>query len=129
MNLTVGIYPYFTYVPSIYVATIFAGLVYISLVLWFVQSLLFGCRPRLVAILIFLSHFFTFTELILRATLSIEQRNTKRFYRFTTSLITISSQVLLASNFQCLAEMRGNMQSRIIDRIAAVIVPVGLLGA
>ena len=129
MNLTISTYPYFSYTPSAYVASIFSVLVYVSLLLWFLQSLHFRCRPCIVSILIFVSHFFTFVELVLRATLTNEKRNTKQFYKMTTSFLTISSQVVLASCFQCLMEMRGNVKSRPIDRIILIIVPIGLIGA
>ncbi|CAF1066260.1 unnamed protein product [Rotaria sordida] len=102
-NLTIGIYPYFSYNPEVHVAAVFAGLVYLSLLLWFIQSL---------------------CELILRATLTLEERNTKKLYRITATLLTISSQTLLASSFQCLVEMRGNMKRRTIDIVAAIIVPI-----
>ncbi|CAF3684084.1 unnamed protein product [Rotaria sp. Silwood1] len=101
-NLTVGIYPYFSYNPSAHIAAVFAVFVYLSLI---------------------------FCELILRATLTLEERNTKKLYRITATFLTISSQVLLASSFQCLVEMRGNMKSRPIDIVAAIIVPIGLIGS
>ena len=75
------------------------------------------------------SHFFTFIELILRTTLTIDQRNTKGLYKLTTSLLTISSQMLLASNYQCLAEIRANIHGNILDRVISIMVPIGLISA
>lgn len=129
MNFSIGIYPYFSYTPSTYLAAFFAGLVYLSLILWFVKSLRSSCRPRIIAVLIFLSHFLTFSELVLRATLTLEERNTKTLYRVTASFISTSSQLLLASNFQCLIEMRGKIKRRPIDIVSGILVPIGLIGA
>lgn len=127
INLTQTNYPFYAYVPSRSIDGIFAVLVYISLIGWFVQSLCMKCRPTLLVIFIFMSHFTTFIELILRTTLDINLLNTKTLYRIRAPLLNVAARILLFANYQCLIELRGKNPRRLFDRIIEIVVPIGAI--
>jgi len=127
INLTETNYPFYSYIPSSLGASIFAIIVYISLIAWLAQSLYGKCRPTLLSIFIFVSHFTTFIELVLRATLSIDVLNTQVLYKVTGVLLSISPRALLLANYHCLIELRGKKPRRILDRVIDILLPVGAI--
>ena len=127
INLNETNYPFYSYIPSRFCASIFAILLYTSLIIWFIQSLYVKCRPPLLAIFIFLSHLTTFIELVLRGTVYINILNTKTFYRICAPMLSIPPRFLLLANYHCLVELRGKNPRRILDRIIDITVPIGAL--
>jgi hypothetical protein len=129
INLTESNYPFYSYIPSRYAAGILSIIVYISTVLWFAQSMYVQCRPRLLAIFLFLSHLTTFIGLVLRATLNIDILNTRTLYSITAPLLNLSPRFLLLANYHCLVELRGKQPRRILDRVIEIILPFGAITA
>jgi len=127
INLTESNYPFYSYIPSRYAAGILGIIVYISTVLWFAQSMYVQCRPRVLAIFLFLSHLTTFIELVLRATLNINILNTRTLYSITAPLLNLSPRFLLLANYHCLVELRGKKPRRTLDRVIDILLPVGAI--
>jgi hypothetical protein len=125
LNLTDTSYPYYSYIPSQFSAGGFAVIVYVSLVVWFVQSLHVKCRPPLLAVFMFISHLTAFIELVLRTTLGINILNTQTLYKVIAPLLSVPPRLLLLANYHCLVELRGKTPRRILDRVIDVVVPVG----
>ncbi|CAF1255833.1 unnamed protein product [Adineta ricciae] len=122
-------YPYYSYIPSCIAANSLALIIYILLIIWFIQSLYVKCNPRPIIIFIYVSHLVTFIELIFRGTLHIDILNTKVFYRITSSLISISPRLILLANYHCLIELRGKTRRRILDRTTDIMLPFGAISA
>ncbi|CAF0966772.1 unnamed protein product [Adineta ricciae] len=116
-----------SYIPSRYAASIFATIVYISLIAWFIQTLHFKYRPYILSLFIFLSHLITFVELILRATVNIDTLNTKIYRQITSALCSLSPRLLLLANYRCLVDLRGKKPSEILDRLMDVVIPLNVL--
>ncbi|CAF4282500.1 unnamed protein product, partial [Adineta steineri] len=79
-------FPYPAYEPNKIVAGFFATIIGVLLILWIIQSIQSHFRPRRVIILLLLSRLTLFIELVLRATLSLDTRNTRA--AFTTKATT-----------------------------------------
>ncbi|CAF1213403.1 unnamed protein product [Adineta steineri] len=120
-------YPLYSYIPSRYAPAIFATIIYISSIAWLAQSLISKCRPCILAIFIFVSHFLTFIELVLRSTLNINVLKSKLLYRITAPLLSLSPRLLLLANYRCLVELRGKEPRQILDRIMDTMIPIGVI--
>ncbi|CAF1132903.1 unnamed protein product [Adineta steineri] len=125
MNLTATSYPFYSYVPSRISASIFAIIVFISLISWFIQSLHVKCRPRSIFAFVLISHLTTFIELVLRAALDVNRLNTTTLYKVTAPLISVPPRLLLFANYHCLVELRGKKPHRVFDRVIDIVVPIG----
>ena len=129
INLTEISYPFYSYVPLYYVASVFAIVVYISLIGWFIQSLDIGCRPPIMIILIFVTHLALNIELVLRGMYDVSVLNSKTLYRITTPMLSIPPRLLLLANYRYLVELRGRKARGILDRMINIIVLVGAITA
>jgi phage shock protein PspC (stress-responsive transcriptional regulator) len=129
MNSTDTNYPYYSYIPARLIAGVFAGIVLISLIAWFVQSLRVKCRPPPLSIFLFVIHLATFIELVLRATLNVNVLSTLMLYRITAPLLSVPPRMLLFANYHCLVELRGKKPRGIVDRVIDICVPVGAITA
>ncbi|UJR07464.1 hypothetical protein I4U23_011753 [Adineta vaga] len=127
MNSTEINYLFYSYIPSRYAASIFAAILYLSSIAWFIQTLYSKCRPHLLGIFIFLSHLTTFIELVLRATLTIDILNTQILYRITAALASSSPRLLLLANYRCLVDLRGKRPHQKLDRVYDIIIPLSVL--
>jgi hypothetical protein len=125
INLTDTHYPYYSYIPSRFSGGVFATIVFISLVAWFIQSLHVKCRPPPLCIFVFMAHLTACIELVLRATLNVNVLKTKTLYTMTTPLLNIPPRFLLLANYNCLVQLRGKKPHRMLDRVIDILVPVG----
>lgn len=122
-------YPFYSYTPSHFGASVFAVLVCTSLLLWLTQSFRVRCRPIPLTIFIFVVHLASFIELVLRASLSTDRLKTATLYRVTAPLLSMPPRLLLMANYHCLVELRGKSPRRMLDRVIDIMVPVGGLSA
>ncbi|CAF1144849.1 unnamed protein product [Adineta steineri] len=105
-------FPYPAYEPNKIVAGILAAIIGISLFLWIIQSIQSHFRPRRVIILLLISHLTLFIELILRATLSLDIRNTRAAFTVTTILLAVGQRMIILANYDFLTQT-GTLDSRI----------------
>ena len=129
INLTEINYPFYSYAPLHYVANVFAILVYISIIAWFIQSLNIQCRPPVMVILIFTSHVALNIELVLRGIYDVSVLNTKSFYRVTAPMLSIPPRLLLLAHYRYLVELRGKKARGIFDRVINIIVLIVVITA
>ncbi|CAF0818721.1 unnamed protein product [Adineta steineri] len=105
-------FPYPAYEPNKIVAGFFATIIGILLILWIIQSIQSQFRPRRVIILLLISRLTLFIELILRATLSLDTRNTRAAFTTTTVLLTLSQRMIILANYDFLTQT-GTLDSRV----------------
>jgi hypothetical protein len=130
-------YPFPTYIPNKIIAYIFISFVFISCIIWFIQSIQNHFQPIRLIILLFLSHLTIFIELILRATTNIVQQKSKISYIIMTILYTIGQRSIIVANFTYLIEIsnkKSNLSRLIFLGISISIIisdilmtPVGFL--
>jgi hypothetical protein len=92
-------YPYPTYEPNKVVAGCVAAVVSISLIAWFIQSCQARFRPPRLSFLLLLSHLTIFCELMVRATVSASEQNSKNVFTATSSLFLIGQRMIIVGNF------------------------------
>ena len=102
-NLTVTPFP--TYVSNKPAAAVTASFIGISMIAWFVQSILARFKPRRPMILILLSHMTIFIELVLRAALSTETRNTRAAFTATSVLLAVGQRMIILANYDLLTQV------------------------
>jgi hypothetical protein len=129
VNSTETIYPFYSYNPSCVAAIGFATILYVSLVTWLVQSLYVKFQPRSLSLFLCVVYLFTFVELILRAILSNDVRNTKVVYTVTSTFWNLPPRMLLLANYTFLVELRGKKSREVFDRVVHIIVPLGAITA
>lgn len=124
LNLNETTYPFSSYIPSRFAASILGIFVYLSLIGWFIQCLHLKCRPTFLSILIFVAHLTVFIDLVLRATLAVDVLNTSLLYKIEAPLWSTPARLLLFANYHCLVELRGKKPRGVLDRIIDLIVPL-----
>jgi cytochrome bd-type quinol oxidase subunit 2 len=119
-------YPYPAYESNKAAAGLLATLIGISLIAWIVQSIQTRFVPRRMIILLLIVHLTIFTELVLRAGLSTDTRNSRAAFTATTVLLAIGQRMIIVANYDFLTQV-GNLKSctsRAI-RIGAVLGVIG----
>lgn len=129
MNSTFTPYPFYAYDPSRIAASILASIAYASLLIWLGRCIWNAFRPRTLTIMILVSHLFFFLLIFLRIPISINDRNTRFFFKLEGTFATTSFQLFVASHYQCLLEMANNKKMSIKDIIMAIALPIGLISA
>ena len=102
-NLTFTPFP--TYVSNKPAAAVMASLIGLSLVAWVVQSIQARFKPRRPMILILLSHSTIFIELILRASLSFETRNSRAAFTATSVLLAVGQRMIILANYDLITQV------------------------
>ncbi len=97
-------YPFPTYTPNKIIASIFTFFVFISFLLWLIQSIQNHFQPKRLIILLVLSHLTIFSELMIRATSNMIHQNSKIIYITMTVLYTIGQRSLIVANFTYLTK-------------------------
>ena len=77
----------------------------LSLVAWVVQSIQARFKPRRPMILILLSHLTIFIELILRAALSFETRNSRAAFTATSVLLAVGQRMIILANYDLITQV------------------------
>lgn len=103
-------YPYPSYEPSKPAAGVLAAVVGVSLIAWIVQSVLAKFQPIRMSILLLLSHLTIFVELILRAALPPETRNSRAAFTTTSVLLAVGFRVIIMSNYDFLIRVLGEKE-------------------
>lgn len=98
-------YPYPSYESNKPAAGVLAALFGISLIAWLVQSIQARFKPRRPIILILLSHTTIFVELILRAALSTEIRNSRAAFTATSVLLAVGHRLIILANYDLLTQV------------------------
>ena len=129
LNLTQDNYPYIAYVPLRFGALLFSIVVYLSLIGWFIQSLMLKSRPKLLIFFLLLSHIIVFSELIVRATVDLHSTNRKTMFRIAGALTTVSPRLLLFANYHCLTLLRDKKPLKVFDRFIDIIIPITAMSA
>jgi cytochrome bd-type quinol oxidase subunit 2 len=91
-------YPYPTYESNKSAAIVFATLIGISLIAWIVQSIQAHFQPRRPSILILIAHLTIFVELVLRAALSTDIRNSRAAFTVSTILCAVGQRIIIVAN-------------------------------
>jgi cytochrome bd-type quinol oxidase subunit 2 len=99
-NLTNYSYP--AYESNKAAAGVLATLIGISLIAWIVQSIQARFTPRRIIILLLIAHLTIFTELLLRAGLSTNTRNSRASFTATTVLLAIGQRTIILANYDFL---------------------------
>lgn len=111
--MTSLLYPYTTYEPNRTAAACAASLVGLSLIAWFIQSYRNRFHPTRLCVLLLVSHMTICLELILRAAINGDNRNTKTFFAVTNSLLMVGQRMILMGNFVFVMEVRREKSSRV----------------
>ena len=98
-------YPYPAYESNKAAAGVLASLFGISLIAWFVQSIQARFKPRRPIILILISHLSIFVELILRAALSTETRNSRAAFTASSVLLAVGFRMIILVNYDFLTQV------------------------
>jgi hypothetical protein len=97
-------YPFPTYIPNKIIAFVCASFVFISFLLWIIQSIQNHFQPKRLIIVLFLSHIAIFSELMIRAISDMVNQNSKIIYIAMTVLYTIAQRSIIVANFTYLTE-------------------------
>jgi hypothetical protein len=111
--MTPLVYPYTTYEPNRAAAAVTASIVGLSLIAWFIQSYRNRFHPTRLCILLLVSHMTICLELILRAAINGDDRNTKYFFAITNSLLTVGQRMIIMGNFVFVMEVRREKSRRV----------------
>ena len=101
-------YPYPAYESNIAAAGVLSSLIGISLIAWLVQSIQAHFKPRRPMILLLIAHLTIFVELVLRAALSTDTRNSRAAFTATTVLLAVGQRMIILANFDYLTQV-GNL--------------------
>jgi len=101
-------YPYPAYESNKAAAGVLASLIGISLIAWIVQSIQSLFKPRRLIILLLIGHLTIFIEVVLRAVLSTDTRNSKAAFTATTVLLVIGQRMIILANYDFLTRL-GNL--------------------
>jgi cytochrome bd-type quinol oxidase subunit 2 len=102
-NLTNSPYP--TYMSNKAAAAVLASLIGISLIAWIFQSIQAHFQPRRPMILILFSHLTIVTELIIRAALSTDTRNSRAAFTATSVLLAVGQRTIILANYDFLTQV------------------------
>lgn len=102
--LDLSSYPFPTYTPDRIIAWIVSSFVFLSLILWLIQSIQTHFQPIRIIIALLISHSMIFTELMIRATTNLMQENPKIIYMTMTILYTIGQRSIIVANYTCLLQ-------------------------
>ena len=105
-------YPYLTYKPSRVAAACASVIVGISLIAWLVQSYRNRFHPTRLCVLLLVSHVTICLELILRAAITGDDRNSRSFFSITGSLLTVGQRMIIMGNFVFVMEVRREKSRR-----------------
>lgn len=109
-------YPFPTYIPNKIIASLFTSFVFISFIIWLIQSIQNHFQPIRLILLLLFSHLTILIELIIRATSNILQEKSRIGYMTMTILYTIGQRTIIVANFNYLIEIynKKTVLSRII---------------
>lgn len=107
------------YTPSRYAAGTAAAIVFVVLLTWFLQSLHYRSRRLLLSILLFVANLCTFTDLVLRGTLTIDELNSALLSRVRSILFHLSARLLLIANYCYLMELQGQRTRPTLSRLVS----------
>lgn len=127
-------YPYATYEPNKIAAGILAGVIGLSLIGWWAQA---TRKFRRLVILLSISHLTIFVELVLRATLSSDERKARPAFTATTVLLAIGQRTIILANYDYIVRV-GEVKPAIVRSIligsvltaltsAVLMIPAGML--
>ena len=106
------VYPYLTYKPNPVAAACASVIVGISLIAWLVQSYQNRFHPTRLSALLLVSHITIYLELILRAAVTGDERNSRSFFSITGSLLTVGQRMIIMGNFVFVMEVRREKSRR-----------------
>lgn len=98
-------YPFLSYAPNPAAAGCVAGIVFILLTSWFVQSIRTRFQPRRLSVLLFISQLAIFIELIVRASIGDAAKNSRIVYTVLNSLFAIGQRMIIVSNYSFVLEV------------------------
>jgi len=123
-NLTY--YPYPAYESNKAAAAVLASLIGISSIAWIVQLIQSRFKPPRISVLLLICHLTIFVELVLRAALSTDVRNSKAALTATRVLLVVGQRMIILANYDFLTQV-GNLKpctSRVIN-IGATLCAIG----
>mgnify|MGYP001048251255 FL=1 len=98
-------YPFPSYECNVPAAAVVSSLIGISLIGWIVQSVQARFKPRRPMILILIAHLTIFIELVLRAALTTETRNTRAAFTAMSVLVTVGQRTIILANYDYLTQV------------------------
>lgn len=102
---TLSNYPFPNYECNVPAAAVLSSLIGISMIAWFVQSVQARFKPRRPTILLLIAHMTIFTELVLRAALSTETRNTRAAFTAMSVLVAVGQRMIILANYDYLTQV------------------------
>jgi cytochrome bd-type quinol oxidase subunit 2 len=120
-------YPYPAYDSNVAAAGVLSSFIGISLIAWLVQSIQAHFKPRRPMVLLLIAHLTIFVELVLRAALSTDTRNSRAAFTATTVLLAIGQRMIILANFDYLTQL-GNL-TPCISRCIIIGSIVGAVGS
>ena len=120
-------YPYPSYQSNVPAAGVTASLIGISLIAWIVQSIQSHFQPLRLNILLLLSHLTIFTELVLRAALPTDIRNSRAGFTAATVLFAVGQRMIILANYDFITRV-GNIRPW-ISRTIIIGSMLGIIGS
>lgn len=102
-------YPFPKYDCNVAAAGVLAAFIGVLSISWTVQAIQSHFKSRRINILLLISHLSLFVELVLRASLSTEQRNAKPGWSAITVLFAVSHRLIILTNYDFLVRS-GNLK-------------------
>lgn len=98
-------YPYPSYEPNPILAGCVAGVVFISLMAWLIQSCQTRFQPRRLSILLLISHLTIFVELVVLASTGNEVQTSRILSTVLLSLFAMGQRMIIVSNYSFVLEI------------------------
>jgi uncharacterized membrane protein YqhA len=119
-------YPYPVYESNKAAAAVLASLIGISSIAWIIQLIQSRFKPPRINVLLLICHLTIFVELVLRAALSTDVRNSKAALTATRVLFVVGQRMIIIANYDFITRV-GDLKSctsRVIN-IGAILCAVG----
>jgi cytochrome bd-type quinol oxidase subunit 2 len=98
-------YPFPAYECNVAAAGVLAAFIGVLSIAWIVQAIQAHFKPRRMNILLLISNLSLFVELVLRASLSVQQRDAKPGWSAMTVLFAVSHRLIILANYDFLVRL------------------------